>query len=138
MIRVMHRADSARLAQIYLNARRKAFDEPKNNKFTMQDFEHDTQDELILVATDGQTVQGFISIYQPTRFIHLLFVDPIFQGGGIGTQLLKAALQTDEGVFELKCLSQNIKALQFYEQLGWSKVVENTANEPYWLLRYHQ
>lgn len=37
----------------------------------------------------------------------------------------------------LKCVSENLKALKFYENKGWKKVVEEgEPGEKYWVLEY--
>ncbi|CAH0418967.1 GNAT family N-acetyltransferase [Periweissella ghanensis] len=138
MIRLRRAEDRQQLECIYLTSRQSSPVFAAEHSGKLGDFANDTVDELVLVATDGENLQGFISIYQPTRFIHLLFVAPSFQRQGIGQQLVAAALATAAGDFELKCLSQNQTALTFYEQLGWQKIHENTADKPYWVLRYYQ
>lgn len=138
MIRLRRAEDHQQLERIYLTSRDSSPIFTAEHPLQLGDFAKDTVDELVLVATDGENLQGFISIYQPMRFIHLLFVAPTLQRQGIGQQLVAAALATASDDFELKCLSQNQAALTFYEQLGWQKIRENIAEKPYWVLRYNQ
>lgn len=38
---------------------------------------------------------------------------------------------------ELKCVSENKKAMEFYENNGWKKVIEEgNPNEKYWVMVY--
>ncbi|WP_326848843.1 GNAT family N-acetyltransferase [Bacillus altitudinis] len=82
-------------------------------------------------------ILGFISLYVPDRFIHLLFVHPDGAGQGAGDLLLKHAVEVLGTPVTLKCVSENHKALSFYQKRGWKAVVEE--GEPgaeYWVLVY--
>ena len=72
---------------------------------TLNDFDKDTIEEYILL-------------------IHNLFVHPDFIGKGVGTQLVTNAIEKMGKPVRLKCVSENHKALMFYEKSGWKKVVE--------------
>lgn len=73
----------------------------------------------------------------PDNFIHNLFVHPDFSGKGVGSQLLYSAIEKMNKPVTLKCVSKNQKAMQFYENNGWKKVVEEGgADERYWVMVY--
>ncbi len=125
------------LRELYFISRKKAFFWEDESAFNLADFDHDTKDELVLVATDNKQIVGFISLYVEDNFIHTLFVSPEKQGLGAGTALLQEAKKVLEMPMKLKCLSKNTAALKFYESQGWRKIDEvkyENANDNYWNL----
>lgn len=135
-IREMTTQDKPRLRQLYLESRRETFywDDPE--LMHIEDFDRDTEDELIFVAESQQTIIGFISLYVPDNFIHCLFVDSSFKGQGAGHLLLEKANQHLQRPLKLKCLSRNKAALAFYEKEGWKKVHEVKIRDAYWNMIY--
>lgn len=125
------------MRQIYLESRRKSFHWANADEMTLNDFDRDTIEEYILLAEENSQILGFASLYLPDRFIHNLFVHPDFNGKGVGTQLVKNAIEKMGKPVRLKCVSENHKALMFYEKNGWKKVVEEgNPGEEYWVLVY--
>ncbi|EPH95654.1 acetyltransferase, GNAT family [Enterococcus faecalis 13-SD-W-01] len=125
------------LRELYFISRKKAFFWEDESAFNLADFDYDTKDELVLVATDNKQIVGFISLYVEDNFIHTLFVSPEKQGLGAGTALLQEAKKVLEMPMKLKCLSKNTAALKFYESQGWRKIDEvkyENANDNYWNL----
>ena len=115
-------ADGGRCARIFLDARRKAFPWQPADRFGLDDYYDCVEDELVIVAeVDGEVV-GFVSIDQPERFIHNLFIDPAWQQRGIGTVLLREALAELRGTAQLTCAARNAAARAFYEHNGWVPV----------------
>lgn len=135
-IREMTTQDKPRLRQLYLESRRETFywDDPE--LMHIEDFDRDTEDELIFVAESQQKIIGFISLYVPDNFIHCLFVDSSFKGQGAGHLLLEKAKQQLQRPMKLKCLSRNTPALAFYEKEGWEKVHEVKIRDAYWNMIY--
>lgn len=104
---------------------------------TLEDFDRDTVGEYILLAEDDFHILGFTSLYLPDNFIHNLFVHPDFSGKGVGVQLVNSAVEKMNKPVRLKCVSENRKALSFYENNGWKKVVEEgKPGEKYWVMVY--
>lgn len=137
-IRAATQADYAELRNIYLESRRARFHWVKPEELSLQDFDADTVDEHIIVAEneDGQLL-GFASLYLPDNFIHLLFIHPGFIGGGTGSRLLDASISLMQQPVRLKCVSDNHKAIGFYERQGWKKVIEEGApGAKYWVMEY--
>ncbi|EAC3748271.1 GNAT family N-acetyltransferase [Listeria monocytogenes] len=121
------------LRQLYFISRKDTF--LWEDKIRFEDFDQDTKDELILVATIDEKVVGFISLYIEDHFIHCLFVTPEKKGFGIGTLLLEEAKKVLKRPMKLKCLSRNIAAINFYESKGWEKIEEvrfENENDNYW------
>jgi ribosomal protein S18 acetylase RimI-like enzyme len=97
-------------------------------------FQVNTEREHILVAEqDGQGVVAFASVYEPEGFVHNLYVDPAFQGRGIGTALLARAVALVGGRATLKCQIRNEGALAFYRNLGWIEIVGGEGEFGAWV-----
>lgn len=129
--------DYPQLRQIYLESRRQSFHWLNTEEIKLQDFDQDTQEEQIFLAEENNKILGLISLYVPDRFIHHLFVHPEAAGQGAGDLLLKQAIKVLGTPVTLKCVSENHKALFFYQKRGWKAVVEE--GEPgakYWVLIY--
>lgn len=126
------------LRRLYLISRIHTFFWENESSFTLTDFDHDTEGELVLIAIKNNKILGFISLYLEDNFIHNLFVLPEQKGVGIGTSLMKEAQTILKKPMKLKCLSKNKKALRFYESKGWEKMDEmrfENENKNYWNLR---
>lgn len=115
-------SDGARCARIFLDARRKAFPWQPADRFGLDDYYDCVANELVIVAEVDWTVVGFVSIDEPERFIHTLFIDPDWQKRGIGTVLLREALAALRGSAQLTCSARNAAARAFYEHNGWVPV----------------
>jgi len=78
----------------------------------------------ILVATRGTEVVGYS--YRNGAMIEDLWIDPPFQGAGIGPQLLSAVVEAIAAdgyqTAMLECLETNVHARRFYEREGWRPV----------------
>lgn len=133
-------ADRPALAEIFLKARRAAFDWQDPASFALDDFDAQTEGEIILLAenTDGLPL-GFVSVWEPDGFIHHLFVDPAHQGEGIGSLLLDDLHAWLLLPYRLKCLARNTRALAFYAKRGWRQVEDeggrgNEGRDDAWIL----
>ncbi|KIA98658.1 GCN5 family acetyltransferase [Flavobacterium sp. KMS] len=107
------------LRKIFLEERQTTFSWIDSATFHLYDFDTETEGEYILVAILDDITIGFISIWLPDNFIHHLYVDKKYHGKGIGTQLLKAALRKTNFPVTLKCLENNIQAVNFYKRKGF-------------------
>ncbi|WP_072331876.1 MULTISPECIES: GNAT family N-acetyltransferase [unclassified Paenibacillus] len=137
IIREADKLDYPELRQLYLESRLKSFHWANAEEMTLDDFDRDTIEEYILLAEENSRILGFSSLYLPDNFIHNLFVHPDAVGKGIGTQLINNALEKMSRPVRLKCVSENHRALIFYEKNGWKKVVEEgKPGEKYWVLVY--
>ena len=76
--------------------------------------------DSIWVYDDG-VVKGFIQIEK--REVKRLFVEPVFQGKAIGTELLEYGI-AERDANHLWALEKNIKAIAFYQRHGF-----DTTNE---------
>jgi GNAT superfamily N-acetyltransferase len=136
-IRLANELDYPDLRMIYLESRRKSFHWADIEEMAVEDFDNDTVDEYIILAEEESQILGFASLYLPDNFIHNLFVHPDFSGMGVGGQLLNASIDKMNKPLRLKCVSENQKAMKFYEKNGWKKVVEEgKPGEKYWVMVY--
>lgn len=136
-IRTAEPKDYPELRHIFLASRRKHFHWADAAEMTLEEFDKQTVEELILLAEEDTTILGFTALYLPDNFIHHLFVHPDHSGKGVGGQLLNAAIESMSKPIRLKCVSENHKALNFYESKGWKKVVEEEKHgEKYWVMEY--
>ncbi|MEI4802649.1 GNAT family N-acetyltransferase [Bacillus sp. NPDC077411] len=134
-IRVANNLDYPALRLIYLESRRKSFHWADIEEMTLEDFDKDTVGEFIILAEENNRILGFASLYLPENFIHNLFVHPNFFGKGVGGALIHASIEKMNKPLRLKCVSKNEKAMKFYENKGWKKVVEEgETGERYWVM----
>ncbi|MGF1492485.1 MAG: GNAT family N-acetyltransferase [Microcoleaceae cyanobacterium] len=69
------------------------------------------------VACDQDRIVGFIAIYQ--NQISLLYIDPDYQGRGIGGRLLQLAINIIGSPVWTVTVAGNQKALRFYQRAGF-------------------
>jgi GNAT superfamily N-acetyltransferase len=113
-------------ARLYYEVRRRVFHWEDPASITPDDYGQSIEGEDVWVAERGGRILAFVSIYRPDSFVHSLFVDPAFEGRGIGRDLLEAALGDVRGA-SLKCVAANHRARAFYQRLGW--VEESRGND---------
>lgn len=119
IIREIKNTDFDVLRKLFLKERQDTFFWLDPTEFKLEDFEKHIKGELVLVAIDQEIPVGFISIWMPNNFIHHFYVDQKYQGKGIGTLLLNAAIQKTLLPITLKCLEENTKAVAFYRKKGF-------------------
>lgn len=93
-------------------------------------FARDTEGEMILVAVDlNDEPEGFVSVWEPDRYIHHLYVRSSSQRKGIGQALLHALNSLVPKPWRLKCLRANSEAAAFYLAQGWNEVSSGTSED---------
>jgi ribosomal protein S18 acetylase RimI-like enzyme len=104
------------------------------------DFARDTAGEKLFVAvgSDNNPV-GFLSVWEPNRFIHHMYAQSELRDRGIGKALLRSLSNELPMPWKLKCLTANDRALAFYTSQGWRKVSSDVCEEgPYFVLEKHE
>ena len=125
------------LREIFFTVRRNTFHWIEPETLKLSDFDESTKDELILVASIGNKIAGFISIWVPDKFIHNLFILEDFQGKGIGTVLVNEAIKMVGLPLTLKCVKSNINALNYYKSHSWKIERGEMGSEGlYYLMKY--
>ncbi|MBI5635413.1 GNAT family N-acetyltransferase [Candidatus Micrarchaeota archaeon] len=101
----------------------------RNSPKALLDF---LQHGAIFVAVEGQSVVGTARLDFIKQKIYGMFVDPSFQGRGVGALLLDAVekLAAKKG-FKQVVLSSTIPAARFYEKRGFKRIDENPANKAF-------
>jgi GNAT superfamily N-acetyltransferase len=119
IIREIKNTDFDVLRKLFLKERQDTFFWLDSTEFKLDDFEKHIKGELVFVAIEQEIPIGFISIWMPNKFIHHFYVDQNYQGKGVGTLLLNAAIQETLLPITLKCLEKNTKAVAFYRKKGF-------------------
>ncbi|WP_081584748.1 GNAT family N-acetyltransferase [Herbaspirillum rubrisubalbicans] len=122
------------LRDLFLRSRRATFHWTSPSFFSLADFDMETEGEQHLVALYNEQPVGFVSVWQPSNFIHHLHVDPNYLRRGIGKALLSALPGWKRSCYQLKCVSANSGALVFYLAHGFTKVGEGYADHQHYQL----
>lgn len=136
-VRLWQESDRPFLRTLFLQARRKAWPWLDSADWKLEDFDAVTRDEQIWVAMQNGHRVGFASVWSNDNFLHNLFVDPQYQGGGAGSLMLEHVQQRFTSTGSLKCLVRNERAVAFYQRHGWH--IEATGDSPdgeYYLMHY--
>ena len=100
------------------------------------------RDYPLFVAKQNGKVVGFVNPEideKGHKTISQIYIEPSFQGKGLGSLLLQKALNilgTDDDIY-LTVISYNQKAINFYEKFGFvktNKLVEPDPNKPAYLV----
>lgn len=126
VIREFVEADRCSLRRVYLETRRRTFNWHNRDSFKLDDFDKDTEGERIWICELSHEIVGFVSIWEPS-FIHHLFILPEFSKQGYGSQLLATCMAQMSHPIELKCVSQNTGALEFYRARGWRTISKGVS-----------
>lgn len=138
-IRKPREAEVAFLRNLFYEVRKEEFEWVDSCSLLPDDYDSATAGEAILVAAIGGKAAGFISVWEPDRFIHNLFVSKKFRMRGVGAALLKEAARTFGMPMTLKCVKSNLNAVHFYLANGWKIKAEETGAEgPYFLMRFEK
>ncbi|HYF01846.1 MAG TPA: GNAT family N-acetyltransferase, partial [Patescibacteria group bacterium] len=75
------------------------------------------QANLLCIRDDENgRIQGFLGVHED--YVDMLFIHPDYFGKGVGTRLLKHALE-NLGATKVSVNEQNEKALHFYKKFGF-------------------
>jgi len=74
-------------------------------------------DEVWVAEADGRTVIGFAGI--APGWLEHLYIDPAFQGTGVGRRLLDLAKERQPHGLQLWAFARNHRARRFYEAAGF-------------------
>lgn len=137
LIRPGQESDRPFLRTLFLRARKSSWHWISEPQWQLEDFDAATRDETVWVAeADGHRL-GFASVQPDDNFLHNLFVDPDWQGHGVGRALLLHVQSTFTSTGSLKCLVHNQQALTFYRNHGWRQEAQGISPDgDYWLMHY--
>ncbi|MGX9373651.1 N-acetyltransferase family protein [Pantoea ananatis] len=136
-IRLFTEADRPFLRTLYLAARRHNWDWIENEDWQLEDFDQIIPGETVLVAElDGHRV-GFAGLMENDNFLHSLYVDPAYQGRGVGSALLNEVQGRFTSTGALKCLEMNKAAQTFYLQRGWKIISQGESEQGNYVLMHY-
>lgn len=99
-------ADRAALSALYARVCR---EDLQHKSAAPEEFLSASRGEILLIAECGGQLAGFASVWQPTRFVHFLFVARPFRRRGVGRALLEACSARFGRPLSLKCLKRNCR-----------------------------
>ena len=138
IIRPWQESDRPFLRTLFLHSRRANWTWLNGSDWQLEDFDAVTLDETIWVAEEDGHRLGFAAVYVNDNFLHSLFVDPDAQGKGVGSALLKKVQAEFTSTGSLKCLTQNQRALAFYQHHGWHVEAEGKSPDGDYLLMHYR
>jgi GNAT superfamily N-acetyltransferase len=129
-IRKAQVSDTEGLAAIFQESRRRAFRQQDPARYQLDDFQKQTEKEVVFVAVDDEKkVLGFISVFEPDRFIHHMFVSSSYQQNEIGALLLRSLKSWLPEPYRIQCLAANQRGCAFYTKNGWREVERGAGEE---------
>jgi len=98
-----------------------------DNWYDLEDLNQQVQDKIFYISEIKETPVGFIhaSVRNDRAHLHRLYIQPKYQGQGLGSKLYKKAekqvKKQKADYIELEVLSENKKGLSFYKSLGFEE-----------------
>lgn len=136
-IRPFTETDRPFLRTLFLASRKANWLWLDESEWRLEDFDRTTLGERILVAEENGHRTGFAAVLPNDNFLHSLFVDPDWQGKGVGSLLLQAVQNDFTSTGALKCMKANALAVAFYQRHGWEVVSDGESEHgEYWLMHY--
>lgn len=136
-IRPFTEADRPFLRTLFLAARRHNWHWLDGGEWQLEDFDEVILGETVLVAEADGRRAGFAGLLENDNFLHSLYVDPDWQGHGIGSALLRAVEARFTSTGALKCLLKNTAAQAFYLKHGWKKISQGEGEHGGYVLMHY-
>ncbi|GLR10806.1 GNAT family N-acetyltransferase [Mixta theicola] len=137
-IRPFTEADRPFLRTLFLASRQASWTWLDPDGWQLEDFDRVVLGEKVLVAEEHGHRLGFAAWLENDNFLHSLFIDPQYQGRGVGSALLQAIQERFTSTGALKCLLANKHARQFYLHHGWQIVSEGESEQGRYVLMHYQ
>lgn len=135
-IRPFNEADRPFLRTLFLAARRANWHWLDGSRWQLEDFDSVILGETVLVAEEEGHRVGFAGLLENDNFLHSLYIDPDWQGQGIGSALLADVQARFTSTGALKCLLKNEAAQAFYQKHGWQPVAQGESEQGEYLLMH--
>ncbi len=136
-LRPLQPSDLPEIRRLYNQSRAETFVWLDSSNYQPEDFDLDSEGELVQVAIIDDQLAGFIAVWEPEDFIHHLYVASAFQNQGVGSQLLSWA-KHNYPKLALKCMTRNHHALAFYQSRGFVIDSEGENDEgSYYLMCFY-
>ncbi|WP_312112070.1 GNAT family N-acetyltransferase [Pantoea septica] len=135
-IRSFTEADRPFLRTLFLAARRHNWRWLDDSRWQLEDFDSVILGETVwVVELDGHRV-GFAGVLENDNFLHSLYVDPAYQGRGVGAALLERVQASFTSTGALKCLLMNKAAQAFYLKHGWKVIAQGESEQGKYVLMH--
>lgn len=135
-IRLFEEVDRPFLRTLFLASRRHNWTWLDGDDWALEDLDSVILGETVLVAFVEGHRAGFAGILPNDNFLHSLYVDPAFQGQGVGSALLEAVHQRFTSTGALKCLMLNEPAQAFYLKHGWQREATGESEQGKYVLMH--
>jgi len=136
LIRSFTEADRPFLRTLFLAVRRHNWRWLDDSHWQLEDFDSVILGETVWVAElDGHRV-GFAGVLENDNFLHSLYVDPAYQGRGVGGALLEKVQGRFSSTGALKCLLMNKAAQAFYLKHGWKIIAQGESEQGKYVLMH--
>ena len=89
--------------------------------------------ETVWLAWSGARIVGLAALYEPSSFLHSLYVDDGWRDRGVGLALLNEVARSAGGPVSLKVEERNIRARRFYEREGFEEVERGETSGSVWI-----
>ena len=124
--------DAAALQELFQTSRAAATWLPEGARL-QANFAAESEQETVLVAEltngDGTTaIVGLLSVFEPERFVHHLYIRADHQRLGIGRALLAELRAFLPFPWRLKCPPANVAAIRFYQAAGWRPIATGDSS----------
>ncbi len=93
----------------------------------ISDFRKELKNEIVYEVFVNDQLIAFVSFWEPDNFIHHLYILPEYQGRRIGQQIIDFLAGIYGGPLGLKCLTQNIQAVNFYKKNNFYEKYRGTS-----------
>ncbi|MDE5439209.1 GNAT family N-acetyltransferase [Elizabethkingia meningoseptica] len=93
----------------------------------ISDFRKELKNEIVYEAFVNDKLIAFMSLWEPDNFIHHLYILPEYQGRQIGQQMINFLAGRYGEPLGLKCLTQNIQAVNFYKKNNFYEKYRGTS-----------
>ncbi len=135
-IRSYTEADRPFLRTLFLAARRHNWRWLDDSHWHLVDFDSVILGETVWGAElDGHRV-GFAGVLENDRVLRSLYVDPAYQGRGVGAALLERVQASFTSTGALKCLLMNKAAQAFYLKHGWKIIAQGESEQGKYVLMH--
>jgi GNAT superfamily N-acetyltransferase len=102
---------------------------PGDTVVSPPNFSSQTKDDTIWVAEYGVKIIGVASLYPPEALLRHIYVRPPSQRQSVGAHLLSAIQSVANAPLNLKCLTANSAARQFFGKHGYIEPDEPGGKE---------
>lgn len=135
-IRSFTEADRPFLRTLFLAARRANWRWLDGSQWQLEDFDAVILGETVFVAEIDGHRAGFAGVLDNDNFLHSLYVDPAWQGRGVGSALLNLVQDRFTSTGALKCLALNKAAQAFYLKHGWQMIARGESDQGEYVLMH--